>query len=223
TDGQNLAVEMGENHWSDEAAMIPAVVHDQAALAPLRGIITGELAQAPRAHVVEVNVAQLAVTFFVHVLTVLADPIGIANTRILGDGFDHDTARMLESGGIIDREFDFLAGPIGQALEIILAFDQCFAVDGDQPLARLYPQIRTCQRRGPVAHGKLAEINLLNLPKAGIGIIAQIGSEQTCADLLARPNIAAAVVGVTDIELTEHFTQAICQITARADAVGQAT
>src|ERR1043166_8782642 len=101
-DSQNLPDEMGEDHRCNKAAMIPAVVHDQAAFAALRRIIAGELAQAARAHVVEVNVSDLAITLLINVFPVFADPVGIADAGVLSDRLDHHAPSLIEAGLLID-------------------------------------------------------------------------------------------------------------------------
>src|SRR5258708_4154028 len=112
-----------------------------------------------------------------------------------------------------------MAGAVGQPLEIVFSLGQRFAVDSHQPLTRLDPEVRARQWRGPIGPGEIAAADFLDLPEAGFRIVAQIGAEQTGADLFARANVASAMVGVADVEFAEHLAQAISQVPARADAV----
>ena len=62
------------------------------------------------------DVTNLALTLLIDVFTVLADPIGIAHSGVFFDGLDHDAARVLQAGRVVERQLDFLPGAIGEAL-----------------------------------------------------------------------------------------------------------
>src|SRR5262249_5559942 len=86
SDGEDCAVELSEQHWRDRPTVIPAVIHDHTSFAPLRRVVASKLPQPAPAHVIKMNVADLALTLFIDILTVFTHPVGVSNTRVLGDG-----------------------------------------------------------------------------------------------------------------------------------------
>ena len=99
------------------------------------------------------NVSQLAVALPAHILAVFAHPIRITDARIFGDRFHDNSPRLFDTGSLIDGKLDFLIRAIGQALEVVLAFQQRLAVNRNEPLARFDEQIGPGQRRRPVGKG----------------------------------------------------------------------
>src|ERR1043166_7366747 len=86
---KDLAVEVGKDHWGHETSMVPAIIDDHPALAPLGRIVAGELPESTRANVVKVDIANQPLALFGDVLPVLPDPIGVADARVFGHGL-HD-------------------------------------------------------------------------------------------------------------------------------------
>ena len=201
----------------DEAAAVPAIVHDQRLLVQLAIELPHELLQPERLHIRHVDIADLATGQLVHHGAVVRDPRRLAQRQFLRDRLDQNVARgpgRRVGDGQVDRHLGI--GKLQQAVGIGRRA-QLRAVDRQHIVARLDRQTGLGQRAAIILAGIVAGIDRRQPIAPRRRIQRPIDPQQRGMDL--RPGIAivaAADIGVRVADLALDLADQVIEILTRA-------
>ena len=215
------AVEQLDETVGDLAATVPAFVDHQGFLADLPVELAEELVLTLNARVGDIDVTDLAVGVLLDILAVPLDPCAVTQVGLGSHGTNRDITLVdglfVALEGRDDRQRRGLAGKPDERGPDILAGINSRAVDrgDDVTLAHAEPVLR--QRTDRVGIPRGAAVDLGDPESA---VVAALSNLELCAE---QPDIftgltlavAAAVVGVPDIEFGDELTDDVGDILTR--------